>query len=174
MTWADVAKQAFDGLQAVAIAVGGAWAFWLFILQRRFAPQIEFEVDATVMPYSEAANLVEFVLTVRNKGLVRHKIWKLRLSVQALEENIALDTWKGHGERLYFPTKLLTDERIFPEEKWKYSFVEPGVCQRYTYVAHVKSNYRYLLINGQFLYNDDPLWPHSASKLADTHARLSS
>ena len=163
--WVDYAKLAFEGMKAVAVVVGGAWAFWLFVVQRRFAPQIEFDVDAKLFGPMDSGYVAEYTLTFTNKGLTRPKIRKLSLLVRMIGKNDQLFNRERPRSRLCFQEiPVLNIENLIPPE-WEWIFIEPGVTQRWRHSSKVPIDAAYLLVHGAFEYKPD--LPHTAEKVIE-------
>jgi hypothetical protein len=68
----DKTKKWLEAIQAavtiVAIAIGGSWTAWVYIIQREIAPHAVVEVKGNVVRLSDDVNLVQVNLKVQNTG----------------------------------------------------------------------------------------------------------
>src|SRR5215217_3212226 len=113
--WVEPAKL-FIELTKVGVAVGaGAWAYHRFVRERPHAPQIEFDVDCSLLGPQAGAYVAEFTLNFLNKGLTRQEVNDIRLRVRGIKRGHGLTYWPSREPRLYFPEKIFLEKNIIPE-----------------------------------------------------------
>jgi len=69
--WVDLAKAVQSWATAVAIAGGGAWAYYRFVLRREKETAVGIDISFSSFPYGDANHLVFFDVTLVNKAPVR-------------------------------------------------------------------------------------------------------
>ncbi|PDS79627.1 hypothetical protein [Rhizobium sp. L43] len=134
------------------------WSFWL---RREYAKKIEFDISANILWFQNEPYIVEFDISLDNKGKVKIKIPYISLSVRTLHEGDEYSKFKQ--SHLNFPTKLIDMQNILIGEDFDFTFVEPGIKQHYRFVAEVPKEAKYLLATGKFEYRKG--WPHTTSRL---------
>jgi len=146
----EILKNIFE---SIAILIGGGWAFWKFVIQREGKPKIEFNVDFKVIGIHQNEYVTEIIAELQNKGLVREKIYDFKFDLLYLSDK---DNIVEGGDEIL--KQLLFNKRIrrqewFPQ-KWKYTFADPGIVQRYTYVTHLPIDTKFVLVRSKFKYTD--------------------
>jgi len=156
---------------ALAIIVGGLWAVWRFILQRERYAKIEFGLELNVLGKYADKILVEAVAVVENKGLVRHWLNGFQFDLHYLPEGSEL---KEGDERINYQVLFqpVIKKRYWIPPNWVKSFIDAGVIQRYTYVAHVPSNASFILLYAKFKYPDEKSEFHTAQKVFSVKEKL--
>ena len=163
----DNLKNIFDAIQAIttslAIIIGGIWTYFRFIRHRESCSKVSFDVDVRYIKKINKAWIVELIALIENKSLVRHKIvtsdftFSLRYLTgedQLLNEQIG----KKETKQLEFPHEL---ELVKDKEKpqWMatehgYTFIDPGVKQKYSHVVIIPLEARIILLYGRFRFPD--------------------
>ena len=77
-------------LRCVGIIVGAFWVYRKFISTREGHAKIEIAININVIGRIETKNIIEIMLNLQNKGLVRHRIEDLNLDI-SLQKNNSLD-----------------------------------------------------------------------------------
>jgi len=166
----DIAGQFISGLTPLIIVVlGYVFDQRLREIERKHAERIEFTIDANFYGPKRDAFLGEFLISVHNKSLVKHKSEKITLEVLGLERGETPTEWPGGREgELEFPHKLIDEVNIIPE-KMSPIFVEPNVNQPITYTSPIDEKYDYLLATAKFNYIDKPqekgFKPHTVQRV---------
>jgi hypothetical protein len=128
---------------------------------REDSPHIEFSVDCQVHGRQDDEQLVEFILTAHNRGLVDWKFKSILLRVRGIEKNRSLTYWQGNEPRLEFPVKVFVAQVI--PRNLNFLFVEPEVRQTITYVTKMPSRIEYILVHTEFEY--DNYTPHTSERV---------
>jgi hypothetical protein len=128
---------------------------------REDSPHIEFSVDCQVHGRQDDDQLVEFVITAHNRGLVDWKFKSILLRVRGIEKNRSLTYWQGNEPRLEFPVKVF-DVQVIPGDL-NFLFVEPEVRQTVTYVTKISNRIEYILAHTEFQY--DNYTPHTSERV---------
>ena len=97
-------------------------------------------------------------MSVRNQGLVKHRVTKFVLRVRGIQNSAALNFW-GDTQRVDFPVKVVDNADVIYHQNYGSVFVEPGVTQRLTFVAKVPEGIRFVVARAQFNYDPHSRWP---------------
>ncbi len=158
-------KELAEGIQAfataIAVIVGGGWAFWRFLLQREGHSRIEFNVELDVLGQCGSETLADVVAVITNRGSVRHWIKDFHFDALYLGKDGPLAEREGTGHVAF---RKLIARRHWVSPEWEGTFIDPGVTQRYTYVTHFPPSAAYVLIYAKFNYPDDESAFHTAQR----------
>ncbi|HMI99246.1 MAG TPA: hypothetical protein VK488_05380 [Gaiellaceae bacterium] len=110
-SWKDWADAAASAAQALAIVIGGAWAYFKFVKGRTFAKRVELAVTATVLPTRRPTLKVR--ATLRNAGLSK---LPLRIQVVTVYGIYAAPT--SANPIAMREAQLGKRKRIFKAHKW--------------------------------------------------------
>lgn len=137
---------------AIAVIVGGAWAYFRFRRQRENFPLIDFTAD--VKFHKKLGNwwIVELITHIENKGKVQHKLDYFMFDLYSLNRTDKIDTSDEIGGQVFFPNKLV--ESSFLPKKNKYFFIEPGSKNKYSYVTRVPVEAEVIILHSWFNYLD--------------------
>jgi hypothetical protein len=142
------------GIAQLVVITGGAfWAFWRFRRERVHAPRIGFDLDCRFYGPQRGEFIAEFILSVKNKGLIIHRFHDIFLRVRGIEENMDLNFWENKGSRLFFPIEILKDNLVY-KQKFNYIFVEPGIDQNITYNTKIPSKIKFIVVRAEFKYDE--------------------
>ena len=144
--------------------------------ERRYKHRIEFTLNATVIGTQKDCYLVEFIVTINNKSLVKKDFTEIPLRVRGIEENTAIELLSAKKKdtktkkvietkqtsRIKFPIPIV-DENILPPF-WKNAFVEPGIKQDITFITPIPQNITFILATAKFSYQGIPK-PHTAERM---------
>jgi hypothetical protein len=149
---------------ALAILLGGAWAFWKFVIQRESRAKIEFELELNILGPQLDKLIVEIIAKVTNKGLVRHWLTDFGFDLLYLPKDTPVEFGdiRINHQVLFQP---LLKERYWIPPTWSATFIDPGVCQRYNYVSAITNDASYVLIHARFKYPDARSAFHTAQKV---------
>jgi hypothetical protein len=139
--------------QLVVITIGALWAFLRFRRERVHVPRVGFDLKCHFYGPQKNAFIAEFILSLRNKGLVKHKFHDVLLRVRGIEKEQELGFWQDKGQRLVFPIALISDNVIY-KQKYEYIFVEPGIDQDLTYVTKIPSSINFIVARAEFKYDE--------------------
>lgn len=143
----------------VALAVGGYWTYTRFVRQRENFAFIQFSVDIHVVGEHGAWWIVELVAILENKGKVQLQVKDLSFELDALGESDDLIRNERFLGQAFFPRSIASGPWIPPRTY----FIEPGLTNKYTYVARVPKDVDHLMLHGHFTYINQPA-THSAEK----------
>jgi hypothetical protein len=110
-------------------------------------------------------HLAEFVMSVKNEGLVKHRFTEITLRVLGIRRDASLMLW-ADTQRVEFPEPVVHDADVMYKRKYGSIFVEPGVTQRLTFVAKVPVGIRFVVARAQFKYDENRT--HSAERVFET------
>jgi hypothetical protein len=168
----DRAKRLADiviaSLQLLAVIAGGIWVFFRFRREGSHTPKVEFDIEGKFFGPQCDWYLAEFVMSVKNKGLVRHKFTVITLRVRGIQSATPVTIW-GDTQRVEFPERIVGDANVMHKPKYNSIFVEPGVTQRVTFVARIPAGIRFVVARAEFEY--DTGRTHSAERVFETSVR---
>lgn len=142
-----------------ALAVGGYWTYSRFIKQREGFAFINFTVDINFVGMQSNWWIVELVAYLENRGKVRHEFSDLSFDLAALYASDPVDVAPQFGGQALFPRSLAAGPWI-PDGEY---FIEPGLRNKYSYVARVPDAASFLILHGRFSYLDQEA-RHSAER----------
>ena len=119
-------------------------------IHRLNVPQLELILDIGTIIKKNNAILVEFLITVNNKGFIKQDIRKFNLRVRTINNDDELCLWQGHHSRVKFPHKVI-DESVIPE-KLKFIFIEPNVRQTLSYTTLLPGETDIVAAKAEFSY----------------------
>lgn len=155
----DLASSIADTAQALALLVGGAWAYLHFVWARDRYPRVTLHTDMKVMG-TQGQGMGEQVLAVvearvRNHGNVRLRFRHATFTLRTLR---ATDTLQDGSAAILgqavFPHREVRDRRFFPDE-WEYTFVDAGGESTYRSVVRLPTDTTYALVSVRFQYEGD-------------------
>ncbi len=136
-------------------------------LERLHKSRIELIIAANIFGPQEGDYLVEFIITIYNKSLIKHEFDMLNISIHGIKKNTQIEPWaKKDMDKACFPETIISKKSLIPKTKdseWKFIRVEPGVKQNVTLIIKVPEEIRYLLAHTKFQY--DKYTPHTADKM---------
>lgn len=149
--------------------------------------RIQFELEAKFFGPQKGYYIAEIIMVLNNEGLVRNKINELLLSIRGIEQDTKIGLFKNedYPESIAdFPKELVKnnvlkkkgeenekkkdDKKENIQKKGKEWFVEPRVVQRFTYVARIPEDIRFILVRSSFKYHEKA--EHSAQKVFELRA----
>jgi len=146
----------------VALGIGAYWTYTRFIKQRENFAFIEFTVDMNFVGRQGGSWIVELIAYLENKGKVQHRFSDLSFDLAALFRH----------DQLQSNSELYGGQAIFPHEiarrPWIPAgsyFIEPGLKNKYSYVARVPEEATFLILHGRFTYENQPA-SHTAERTA--------
>jgi hypothetical protein len=146
----------------LALVIGSLWTYRLFIRRREDVPHIEFTVDVNFVGMQDDQWLVEVLALLENKGQVKHSISDFTFDLRCLSAGEAL---RHGGEvinyQLEIPQKI--KEGSWMPRGWDYTFIEPGIRTRYSFITSVPVSASFVLVHGRFFYSKEDF--HTADRL---------
>lgn len=139
-------------LQLLTVIAGGIWVFFRFRREGSHSPRVSFEIDGKFFGPQSDCYLGEFVMTVKNEGLVKHRFTEISLRIRGIRKETPPTLW-GDTQRVEFPEKIVNDADVMYKKKYGSIFVEPGVTQRLTFVAIIPAGIRFISARAQFEYD---------------------
>jgi hypothetical protein len=136
----------------IALLIGATWAYYRFIRQRENYPLIDFTVD--IVFHKRIGNwwVVELIAFIDNKGKVQHKIKDFDFDLSALTGSDQVTTSEDFGGQVYFP-HLIAKGSFLPK-RFKYFFMEPGLKNKYSYIARIPVEAEVVILHSWFNYLD--------------------
>lgn len=150
----DLAAAISDVTTAVAIVLGGIWAYWKFSIQRERDPRAEFDLAAEFVGQQDGKWLIEVSARLTNKGKVRHPMTDATMNVRYLLSSDAVVESQDptHFRQLSFP------HAVGRRKIWQDSYIDPGLEFRNSYIIWVPAQATYVLLLCKFRYDDEE-WP---------------
>ncbi len=155
--------------------------YWGYLIKRRqdkiegkHRNRIQFELEANSFGPQNGHFIVEINIVLANEGLVRNKLEELLLTIKGIDVNKNIGLFQNIDFPINiaeFPEKIVktnvlkkvgNSEKKKGDDKKKW-FVEPGVVQRFTYVARIPEHIRFILVRSGFKYHETSR--HSAQKV---------
>lgn len=166
--WAQVASLVESAVKVAAILIGGGWAFWRYVYQGEFKRRVSFNVDVNFVVEHADMWHVELIGLVENKGVVTHQITDFGFKLRCIFPD---DPIEESGEKANFQTNFPHKLKVgtWVPNKRGNTFVRPGICTRYTYVASVPRHAIAVVLTGRFKYPEKDAF-HTAVKLAKVPA----
>jgi len=156
-------------LQLLAVIVGGIWVFFRFRREDTHVPKVAFNIEGTFFGPQQGFYLAELVMSIENKGLVKHRFDEISLRVLGIRRDAPVTLW-ADTQRVEFPEQIINDKDVMYKKKYSSIFVEPGVTQRVTYVARIPVGIRLVLARAQFQY--DSHRTHSTEKVFEINSKI--
>jgi hypothetical protein len=152
--FSDFASAISDIVSALAIVLGGIWAYWKFSVQREREPRAEFDLTAEFIGKQDGKWLIAVSARLTNKGKVRHPMSEASLAVRYLvaSDPVGESQDAAHFRQLAFP------HTIGRRKIWKDSYIDPGLEFRNSYITWVPAEATYILLLCKFRYNNEE-WP---------------
>jgi hypothetical protein len=159
--WMTLVK---DLMTILAILVGAAWALHKFVQRREARAKIQFDLELSVVGRADGKLIVELVAIVENKGLVRHAVSDFIFKLFYLPKGAPI---RDGDKRIKYSILF---EPVIKNRPWMkdgtvYTFVDPGVVQRYRYVTHIPGDAAFALLYAEFKYPDAASDFHSAQRV---------
>ena len=129
--------------KCIALLIGGFWVYRKYIKTRENCPKIQFDVDLNYLGQQDNKILIEIIARMENKGLVRHWINDLTFNIFILETNDKVEFGREKinyqlAFKKHYPDADRANSRIVViPPNFGDSFVDPGVCQQYTYLSAI-------------------------------------
>src|SRR5271168_685042 len=89
-------------LQFLAVVVTGIWVYFRFRRERTHSPRVAFEIEGEFFGPESGCHIAEFVMSVKNEGLVKHRFTEITLRVRGIRNEAPLILW-GDTQRVEFP-----------------------------------------------------------------------
>lgn len=149
--------------EALALLIGGAWAYMRFVWARDRHPRVTMHTEFTVLgPQGQGLDeqlLCVVKVTVKNHGGVRLRFRRATVTVLRLALTDTLQDGPCGGKRLLGQPVFrndtgVNDRRLFPAA-WEYSFVDAGGENTYRSVVRLPTDTSYVLVQARFQYEDD-------------------
>ncbi|MFN0115661.1 MAG: hypothetical protein ACKVPY_13385 [Paracoccaceae bacterium] len=160
----DVSAAINDIAATIAIVLGAGWALWRFVLFREAKPRIEFDVGFSPVIRQGGMIVIEVEATLTNKGQVRHFIddFQFDLLFLLIDDEVApSESPKVRGQTHF---RKRHDGQQFVTSEMEWTFVDPGITQRYSYVTEIPGNSVAVLMIAKFRYRDESDF-HSAQRV---------
>lgn len=146
----DLAEGAGAIVAALAVLAGGAAAIYRFVLQRERFPHIQSSADIVFIGQQGGFWVVELVCLLTNKGLARHRMRNFTFDLSAIYEDDEMREAAEFGGQLLFPHRIKLGS--FRPDYINEFFVDPSVQAKYSFVARVPVQARFLILHCSFEY----------------------
>jgi|SRR5579872_14608 len=157
--WSSVAQSI---VTILSFLVGGWWVYAKFVRAQEKYPNVEFSADINVIGEQELSLIVELIAYVDNKGKAQHRMEGFNFDLNALlplDPVLADQRWGGQVD---FPHEMCAGS--FLPARNNYFFVDPGTKAKYSYIAHVPREARFLMPHCRFEYVGRDKTGHTAEK----------
>ncbi len=163
----NLAQAAQAGVTALALVVGGIWAYRKFVFRQERYPHIETSADINFIGKHnnfkgkhEDHWVIELIAWVENKGRAQHRMSEFCFDLYHLLPDDPLEEEKSYGRQATFPN--FTTKGSFLPEQSEFFFVDPGVKAKYSYITAVPAKASMLIFHCWFKYADGRRYDHTA------------
>jgi|HubBroStandDraft_4_1064222.scaffolds.fasta_scaffold108111_2 hypothetical protein len=156
----NLAQAAQGGVTALALIVGGIWAYRKFVLGQEKYPHIETSADINFIGKHEDHWVIELIAWVENKGTAQHRMSAFEFDLYHLLADDTLEEEERFGGQVAFPH--LTKKGSFIPKRYTFFFVDPGVKAKYSYITKVPAGANMLIFHWSFKYADGRGYGHTA------------
>lgn len=145
-------------------------------IERRHKFRIQFNVEANFIDMQKEYCVTEFLVTLENQGFTEFTLDEIKLKVQGLKLGANIDFFEKNYSTsaldsiVNFPIRLIDTNMLARLKKDKKEdsdnvthFLEPGVIQRFTYVAAIPENIEFILVTASFNYHKNS--EHTAKRV---------
>ncbi len=139
-----------SGVTTLAIIAGGIWAYFRFVRQRENSALIDFSVDIKFISKKNNWWVVEVLAYIENRGKVQHRIKEFTFDLSSLDVENSVETSSRYNNQVYFPNDVA--EGSFLPNNCSFFFIEPGLKNKYTYVARIPLTADLLILHSSFKY----------------------
>ena len=141
-------------------------------IERKHEYRMQFDLECKVLGPQAGHYILDISAILHNKGLVRLVIDSLRLKIRGIEQEQNIELFEEYSDEgaknliAEFPAELVNanmlqalkieneSKNINSENQMeKGYFVEPGVEQRFSYIARIPERISFVLIRAQFEYD---------------------
>jgi hypothetical protein len=163
----NLAQAAQGGVTALALVVGGIWAYRKFVLRQERYPHIETSADINFIGKHnnfkgqyEDHWVIELIAWVENKGTAQHRMSEFYFDLYHLLPDDPLEEKEIYGGQAAFPH--LTTKGSFLPKLSEFFFVDRGIKAKYSYTTAVPANASMLIFHWSFKYADGRGYGHTA------------
>lgn len=178
--WVDVASIIQSAAAAIALLTGGIWALNRYYRQRENRPLIVFSADIEFHALKDDYWIVELIAYIENKGKVQHRVSKFDFILEGLSMQNKVELNKIHRGQVDFPLALVKNSflpgnknneggnSIKSVDKFRagkpidYFFIEPGLKNKYSYIARIPLSTEVVLMHTWFEYEFSKNSGHTA------------
>jgi hypothetical protein len=159
-------------VSSFGIIIGGGWVIWKFSIQREAHPKVEFDLECEVIGSQDRKKIIQITACLHNKGSVRHKIdgnefyYKIRylLHSDKVSNGYEISAGKNDAQQGGKDEKIKVNQTRFKtfevngikRSRWapryEYTFIDPGVVQRYRSVVALPENVDFIVVRSYFKY----------------------
>ena len=174
-----VITAAFNNLvSAFAIIIGGVWVFRKFILNREAHPKVEFDLDCKLVGNLDGHKIVQLTAVLKNLGSVRHLIsresfiYRIRYlrNIDEVINGYEINKDEENAKmvnQVNFSNEFSVNHEKYNNwaPKYSYTFIDPGVIQKYCVVVALPEDAVFMLLQSSFKYEEDISDQHSAQRV---------
>lgn len=145
-------------------------------LERKHKDRIQFELDGKVFGPQKGTYIAEITVILHNKGLIRNVVNELHLNVRGIEDGTDIELFRNGEQQgnidalIKFPVRIIDADMLQKRNEKDGFFVEPGVIQKFTYVARIPDNFRFILVRSGFKYHEKS--KHSVQKVFELNKQI--
>ena len=136
-------------------------------LEGRHKYRIQFNMEANFTGVQKKYCIAEFLILMENQGFTRFEFDEIRLKVQGIHADAEIELFQKNYSTKHvdsivkFPHDLIRTNMLArlkkdqkDESEKVIHFIEPGVIQRFTYVAAIPKDTRFILVTASFYYHE--------------------
>lgn len=159
--WKDIFDIVQKIVTAIAIIIGGIWAFRKYILQRENVAKLHSSLEVTFISKNRDCWITEIAVIIENKGLVKHIIYSSSFLFEAryisknkVPVNESLDnnhrTYQiGFDKSIYLNDKQEIKNKWLPEN-WDYITIEPGIRRKISLIISIPDEAKVFFLRSSF------------------------
>ena len=160
------------------MVIGGVWVIWKFSIQRESHPKVEFDLDCEFIGNQDGQKIIQLTALVQNKGTVRHLIngksflYRIRYlnSSDGIVNGFGIKDKYGKIRKInqvnFYNSLVVNGQNTnMWVPNYSYTFIDPGVIQRYRVVVALPDNAEFLMVQSWFNYRDHESDEHSVQKV---------
>jgi len=156
----NLAQAVQSGVTALALIVGGIWAYRKFVRQQEKYPHIETSADINFIGKHEDHWVIELIAWIENKGTAQHRISEFDFDLYHLLSDDVLEEEERFGGQVAFPNP--TKKGSFVPKRYGFFFVDPGIKAKYSYITKVPAGASMIIFHWWFKYADRRGYSHTA------------
>lgn len=167
----DVTSIVQSFVTALALIIGGVWAYRRYVVEENRFPHIETSAEINFVGLHGDYWIVELRAVLNNKGKVQHKIAKFGFDLNALFSGDNVDPSSEWGGQINFPHEIAKGSLL--PRSLKNFVIGPGVTAKYSFVTRVPRHAAYVLLHCWFDYCDGRGYRHAMESTARVPAGIS-
>jgi len=148
--WKDWAAFGQSLITAISIALAGGWVFLRFVWGQERYPNIEFTADINILGTHQDWLIAELIANIENKGKIQHQMRTFQFWLDGISGQDPVNIDERWGGQVDFPQTIA--QGSFLPGTSEFFFVDAGTRSKYSWIARVPRETRFLLLHCSFEY----------------------